>query len=152
MSTTQQTAERVALQGLLLLLVEVQSTLQAGRVDPEQLDLGKVNAFHELEKLVDSAHAGEMILLARAALATPATQPCDHMNCQVNVETSQVATCTRCGGNVEFPKLSAASAIEGPCHEPQPDKVVGLMCTRCCYTIREHTPRAIPAAAASTHE
>lgn len=118
MSTTQQTAERAALQGLLLLLVEAQSTLQAARVDPENLERGKIGAFHELEKLVDGAHAAELVQLARAALDVPA---------------------------------AVREATEGPCDDVQPDRVTSTMCTRCAHPVMQHVPRAIPAAAASTH-
>ncbi len=54
---------------------------------------------------------------------------------------------------LETPAPTAATAaVEGPCDSPQPDLIIGQVCTRCCYEIRQHKPRAIPAAAASTHD
>jgi hypothetical protein len=71
MSATQQSAERTALQGLLLLLVEVQN--QAGLPDFAEVGeetTARLDAARQIEQLVNSPHASEMIQLARAALGS----------------------------------------------------------------------------------
>ena len=66
MTTTHQTAERTALHGLLLLLVEAQNIARDESAEMHEI-------VERIENLVESAHAREMVQLARAALgAVPA--------------------------------------------------------------------------------
>lgn len=73
MSAAKQSAEQLALQGLLLLLVEVQN--QAREADIAEVDehtATRLGALQQIEQLVESDHARELVQLARAALETPA--------------------------------------------------------------------------------
>lgn len=74
MSTTTESAEQMALRGLLLLVVEVQNVLA-----DEEIDM--FEKIEQVEDLVETDHAREYVQLARAALdnplvaATPAAIP-----------------------------------------------------------------------------
>lgn len=59
------TGERVALQGLMMCLVEIQNLVRATHVH-EDLD-----AFEKIEELVESPQANEHIQLARSLLDAP---------------------------------------------------------------------------------
>jgi len=68
------TAEQVALQGLLLILAEVQNQVRASRDAEKGERVAKLfGSFEQIEQLVEGAHAAEMIQLARAAIATTST-------------------------------------------------------------------------------
>jgi hypothetical protein len=74
--TTRETAEQVALQGLLLLVVEVQNQVRQITEDSTREDLFTVLA--NIDAVVDSQQSTELVQLARAALdvrATPAAIP-----------------------------------------------------------------------------
>ena len=74
---THSRAEQVALHGLLLLVVEVQNAVR-GDLDYrphklyEHISQHAIETVEALENIVDSAHARELIQLARAALETRA--------------------------------------------------------------------------------
>lgn len=68
MSTTKESAEALALRGLLLLVIEIQNAVT--RTD----DDGAADPLHiccEVADLVESAHCRELVQLARAALEAP---------------------------------------------------------------------------------
>jgi DNA polymerase-3 subunit epsilon len=114
-STTVESAERMALRGILLLFVEVQNL--ARQAGPTVAEADPFQTLDAIDDLVESEPARELVQLARAALEYPATlvPACDHMNCCINVDTRQIATCTRCGGEVPPQKplvaLPAAAAL-----------------------------------------
>jgi hypothetical protein len=85
MTTTPESAERLALRGLLLMLVEVQNVVRTD-VDYrpfklfEHIGNHSIASVDKLLELVDSDHAREMVQLARAVLGSvpaPSAIPAD---------------------------------------------------------------------------
>lgn len=71
---TSPTAEQVALQGLLLIVAEIQNEVRASHVG----QLGEIvgpwlRSLEQIEQLVEGAHTAEMVQLARAAIASTST-------------------------------------------------------------------------------
>jgi hypothetical protein len=71
--TTRETAEQVALQGLLLVVVEVQNLArEVYAAEPTEFDAKRIAGIEQILTLVDDPKTLELVQLARAALATPA--------------------------------------------------------------------------------
>jgi hypothetical protein len=71
--STRETAEQVALQGLLLVVVEVQNLArEVYAAEPTEFDAKRIAGIEQILTLVDDPKTLELVQLARAALAPPA--------------------------------------------------------------------------------
>lgn len=91
MSATTKSAEQLALQGLLLLIVEAQNIVR-----DESAEMHEVS--ERIEQLVESPHARELVQLARGALEAPATVGWNPVSVVPTAPGFYLTTCTNDDG------------------------------------------------------